>query len=392
MSTKLLNKMPKKILIFSVAYRPFIGGAEVAVEEITKQLASRGFNFDLLTVNLDGRQKREETLGGVKIFRVGKGTLGKFLFPFSAFFLARKLQRENHYDATWAIMANYAGFAALFFKIFYSTVPFVLTLQEGDPLAEIKRKVWFCYPLFKMIFRRADKVTTISNYLAEWGRAMGARKVEVVPNGVDVKKFKTKNEKLKTEELKNKLGFEKGDVILVTTGRLVKKNAVGDIISALEFLPENVKLLVIGAGELEESLKSKVQSYLPKADQPGAGKLQNRVSFLGFIPPERLPEYLWVSDIFIRPSLSEGLGNSFIEAMAAGLPIIGTPVGGIPDFLKDGETGLFCEPNNPQSIAEKVKLLLADNSLRQKIIANAQKLVAEKYDWNIIADQMRLIL
>jgi len=74
------------------------------------------------------------------------------------------------------------------------------------------------------------------------------------------------------------------------------------------------------------------------------------------------------------------------------LPIIGTPVGGIPDFLKDGETGLFCEPNNPKSIAEKVKLLLADNSFRQKIVTNAQKLVAEKYDWELVAEQMRLML
>ncbi|MEK7176313.1 MAG: glycosyltransferase family 4 protein, partial [Patescibacteria group bacterium] len=121
-------------------------------------------------------------------------------------------------------------------------------------------------------------------------------------------------------------------------------------------------------------------------------KLQNKVVFVGFVPPEKLPEYLWASDIFVRPSLSEGLGNSFIEAMAAGLPIIGTPVGGIPDFLKDGETGLFCEPNNPQNIAEKVKLLLVDNSLRQKIIANGQKLVAEKYDWDLIAEKTRQIL
>ncbi|KKT73974.1 MAG: Glycosyltransferase [Parcubacteria group bacterium GW2011_GWB1_44_7] len=385
--------MTKKILIFSVAYRPFIGGAEVAVEEITKRLAAGGFSFDLLTVNLDGCQKRQENIGGVNIFRIGKGGLGKLFFPFSAFFLALRLHKKNHYDATWAIMANYAGFAALFFKIFEPTAPFILTLQEGDPLAEIKRKVWFVSPLFKMIFRRADKVTAISDYLARWGKKMGAKNVEIVPNGVNIEKFKNQKSKIKIEELRKKLGFERDDTVLITTGRLVKKNGVEDIIAALKFLPEKVKLLIVGIGELEESLKSKVQ---------------NRVQFVGFVQPEKLPEYLWASDIFVRPSLSEGLGNSFIEAMAAGLPIIGTPVGGIPDFLFPPEssrlnlesgkrfnlvpTGLFCEPNNPQSIAEKVKLLLSDNSLREKIIANAQKLVAEKYDWDLIAEKMRAIL
>src|SRR3989344_4085550 len=301
--------MTKKILIFSVAFRPFIGGAEIAVEEITKRLTARGFSFDLLTVNLDGRQKRQENINGVNIFRIGKGVFGKLFFPFSALFLALRLHKKNHYDSTWSIMANYAGFAALFFKIFYPTTPFILTLQEGDPITKIKRKVWFVYPLFKMIFRRADKVTAISNYLAKWGKEMGAKNVEVIPNGVDIEKFKAKSEKRKTN-----------DVVLATTGRLVKKNGVGDIIAAVKFLPENIKLLIVGEGGLLHNLQLTTHDL----------RLENRVRFVGFVPPEKLPEYLWASDIFVRPSLSEGLGNSFLEAMAAGLPIVGTPIGGIP--------------------------------------------------------------
>ncbi|MBU1102183.1 glycosyltransferase family 4 protein, partial [Patescibacteria group bacterium] len=103
---------------------------------------------------------------------------------------------------------------------------------------------------------------------------------------------------------------------------------------------------------------------------------------------EDVPKYLAISDVFVRPSLSEGLGNSFLEAMAAGVPIIGTKVGGIPDFLRDGETGLFCEARNPQSIAEKITLLLSDEILRQRLIANARKLVEEKYNWDNIAQKM----
>jgi len=119
--------------------------------------------------------------------------------------------------------------------------------------------------------------------------------------------------------------------------------------------------------------------------------LGKRAFLLGSIPPDDAPKYLAASDIFIRPSLSEGLGSAFLEAMAAGVPIIGTRVGGIPDFLVDGETGLFCEAQNPQSIAEKIKLLLADETLRQKLITNGKKLVAEKYNWNIIVKQMEEI-
>jgi glycosyltransferase involved in cell wall biosynthesis len=96
-------------------------------------------------------------------------------------------------------------------------------------------------------------------------------------------------------------------------------------------------------------------------------------------------------DIFIRASLSEGFGISFIEAMAAGIPVIATPVGGIVDFLENEKTGYFCKPKNPESIAEAVKKVIYDPNQNQ-IVQNASKMVSEKYDWNLIAKQMKNIL
>jgi glycosyltransferase involved in cell wall biosynthesis len=83
------------------------------------------------------------------------------------------------------------------------------------------------------------------------------------------------------------------------------------------------------------------------------------------------------------------MGNSFIEAMAAGIPVIATPVGGIVDFLKDRETGVFCQPKNPKSIAEAVNLLLLNPSLQSTIVRNASSMVAQKYDWYLIAKNMK---
>ncbi|MBX4206384.1 glycosyltransferase family 4 protein [Candidatus Parcubacteria bacterium] len=102
-----------------------------------------------------------------------------------------------------------------------------------------------------------------------------------------------------------------------------------------------------------------------------------------------MPQRLREADIFVRPSLSEGQGISFIEAMAAGLPVVATPVGGITDFLKDGGTGLFAKPGDPASIAEAVKRLIGDSALREKVRKNALELVREKYDWSLIAGEMR---
>ncbi|MFH1956581.1 MAG: glycosyltransferase family 4 protein [Patescibacteria group bacterium] len=354
----------KKILIFSTAYYPLVGGAEVAVKEITGRISD--IQFDMVTIWLDKNSTQQEKIGNVNIHRI---KTPKLLFPFLGFLKAIQLHKKNNYDAIWSIMASYSGFTALFFKLLHPKIPYILTLQEGDPIPEIKRKIFFVYPLFKMVFTKADFIQAISSYLADWARDMCAKcQIEVIPNGVDIERFKIQDSR-----------FRNNEITLITTSRLVKKNAVDDVIEAMQYLPENLKFLILGTGPLENILKFKIKNL----------KLDGRVLMLGHIDHEDLPSYLKTADIFIRPSLSEGMGNSFIEAMAAGVPVIATPVGGIPDFLKDKETGLFCEINNPKSIAEKVKIYLENDGLRKKIIKNAQEMVVKNYDWNLIAKNMR---
>jgi len=357
----------RKILIFSIAYYPLIGGAEIAMKEITGRIDS--IRFDMITLRFDKKSPKFEKIGNVNVYRV-TGT--KLFFPIIACFKATRLHKKNKYDAIWAMMAAYAGFSALFFKLTHPKIPYLLTLQEGDPLDYIKKKVHFVYPLFSRIFTKADYIQTISNYLANWAREMKAKcPIEVVPNGVDINKFKSQISNLKNTEEK----------ILITTSRLVKKNAIGDVIEALQYLPENVKFWILGDGPEKKNYALLVTRY----------SLQNRVKFLGFIEHSEMMKYFEKADIFIRPSLSEGMGNSFLEAMAAGIPVIAAPVGGIPDFLRDGETGLFCEVRNPKSIAEKVKLYLENDGLREKIIKNAREMVIKNYDWNLIAPKMKNI-
>src|SRR3989338_7534047 len=140
-----------------------------------------------------------------------------------------------------------------------------------------------------------------------------------------------RNSKLEMQEkVLRRLSVPTDSKVVITVSRLVKKNGVMDLIDAMRFLPESVHLLIVGTGELEDALK-RIAADLGHA---------HRVHFLGHLSQDDIPPYLWASDVFCRPSLSEGLGNAFLEAMAAGVPVIGTPVGGIPDFLKDGETGL----------------------------------------------------
>ena len=364
------EKTPKRILIFSLVYYPrHIGGAEVAIKEITDRLPADEYEFDMVTLHLDRDLPAYEKIGNVNIHRVG---CGKYFFTVRAAKKAAKLHREKKYDAVWSMMANYAGFAALFFKMRHPKTPFILSLQEGDPIDYIKKRVRFVYPLFKKIFIKADIIQTISNYLANFAREMGGKNIVVVPNGVDFEKFSFDIASADIEK-------NEGDVFLVTASRLVVKNAVSDIVKALKFLPENVKLLICGTGYEEKNLRTLVDKL----------SLGSRVVFKGFVPQKDLPAYLKTCDIFVRPSLSEGFGNSFIEAMASRVPVIATPVGGIVDFLTDKKTGLFCAVSEPKDLAKKVEIYMRDINLREEIVDNAFEMVKGRYDWSLVAKDMK---
>jgi glycosyltransferase involved in cell wall biosynthesis len=392
---------PRKILIFSLVYYPrFIGGAEIAIKEITDRIPRGEYEFHMVTLRLDKTLPKEEKISNVFVYRVGfVGNLkdpadslrfplhlNKYLLPFIGAWKAHKLQKQNNYDAVWAMMANYAGFGALFFKFLHPKVPFILTLQEGDPIEYIKKRVGVLYALYSQIFMKANSIQVNSHYLGDFARSMGYEgRVVVVPNAVDTKRFSVQYGEQELNALKEKLGKKEGDVFLITTSRLVVKNAVDDVIRSLVHLPYNVKFLVLGQGYEEDRLKALALEL----------GVEKKVIFAGYVDHADMPKYLKISDIFIRPSLSEGFGNSFVEAMAAGIPVIATPVGGIVDFLFDPDknqniqaTGLFCEVKNPQDIARQVRRLLENPALRAQLTMSAKKMVFEKYDWNIIAKDM----
>jgi len=359
----------KKVLIFSTAYLPLIGGAEIAVNEITKRLPN--WQFDLITAKIQKGLKQKEKINNINIYRVGFGfNFDKYLLPFLGLIKAQKLEKKNNYDLTWSIMASFGGFLGLSFKKKYPNKKWLLTLQEGDTPEHILRKVSIFKKWFYQIFQKADYFQAISSFLYNWAIKNGAKIGEIIPNGVDLEIFKSK------ERINNK-----NEKIILTVSRLVKKNGIDDLIKAGQYLNFPFKIIIIGTGPDKEKLKK-------LAKEKG---LEDKVIFQGQVKYNELPKYYALADVFVRPSLSEGLGNVFLEAMAIGLPIIGTEVGGIPDFLKDKETGLFCEINNPEDIALKIEEILKNESLRNNLIENGLKLAKEKYSWDIIAQEMKNI-
>ena len=392
----------KKILIFSLAYYPkHVGGAEVAIKEITDRISPEDIEFHMITNWFDSTLPKEEKIGNVFVHRIGLKKenpqmadlrkfplhLNKFLYQFFAPLYAYKLNKKYKFDGMWGMMAHSTAVPLAISKFLMPKMPYVLTLQEGDPISHIMKKAKPVLPLFKRGFKKATVIQPISTFLGKWARDMGFEgDIELVPNAVNTKHFSQDFPKKELDKLKEKLGKKENEKYVITTSRLVKKNAVDDVIKALPMLPENIKFIVLGTGPDEKMLKELAKEK----------KVQDRVMFLGQVDHSEMPKYLKISDVFIRPSLSEGFGNSFVEAMAADLPVIATQEGGISDFLfdpdrnKDKEpTGLAVDPKSPEQIAKQIKRFLENKELTEKIKENAKKMAIEKYDWNLIAKNMR---
>lgn len=394
--------MPKKILILSLAYYPeTVGGAEIAIKEITDRINPADFEFHLICLRFNSHLPKKEKIGNVQIYRIGFSKknpnesdlkkiplhLNKYLFQIAAACKALRLHKKNKYNALWAMMAHSTAVPAAIFNIFKPSVPLILTLQEGDPLDYVEKKTKFARPLFLRAFKKAALIQPISNFLSSWAKHINSEApIEIIPNGADLKKFESKNHEKDSNNSKIKFNKKQNEVYLITTSRLVKKNGVDTIIESLPLLTSDIKLLIVGSGPEENYLKKLAAKI----------KVSDRCQFLGQIDNNNIHIYLKNSDIFVRPSRSEGMGNSFIEAMAARLPVIATQSGGIADFLFDEKTnpdkkttGWAVTKENPEQIAKAIKDILSNPSKTEKITSNAYDFIKEKYNWNSVAQKMQ---
>ncbi len=361
----------KKVLVFTLAYFPFVGGAEVALREVTKRLKHK-YQFEIVTAMMKPLPKKEK-IDGIPVRRLGFGIkwLDKLLF----YSFAVRYGSSKKPDIVFGLLENQAALAAR--SVARKTgAKCIINLQSGDSEEYIRKKLGMFYFLYKWVYAKKPHYVVLSKYLKNRAMTHGVpeKNITIIPNGVESKVFTCKGIK-RQEKRKN----------IITVSRLTLKNAVDDIVKAFPLVkksfPDSV-LTICGVGEDELKLK-KLCAELGVAGD---------VRFVGLMPHKNLPRYLCNADVFVRPSISEGFGNSFIEALSCGVPIIGTRVGGIPDFLVDRKTGLYCKVRNPRDLAEKIKILLRNKSLADRIAKNGQKMVKQRYQWNQIAERFDEVL
>ncbi|GAH49238.1 unnamed protein product, partial [marine sediment metagenome] len=151
------------------------------------------------------------------------------------------------------------------------------------------------------------------------------KEITIIPNGVDLSRFET----CSREDARQKLGIGKREGIILCVANLRVEKGHEYIVEAMEKVATNSpqsRLFIVG----RDFQRGKIQKLALEKN------LDQKVLFTGFIPPDKIPEYMVAADVFVLPSLSEGFPNVLLEAMAAGLPIVATNVGGVPEIVTDG--------------------------------------------------------
>ena len=176
------------------------------------------------------------------------------------------------------------------------------------------------------------KVLTVSDYINSRVRSIKeTEKVRTIHNGISVQSFSPRTQNcIHREDLR----LLQNDFILLFSGRINKDKGISELIEAMQRLKEypDIKLLILGSSFFGDTIKD--NNYISKLKQK-AETINNRICFTGFIPYSILPQYLWISDVAIVPSVwEEPFGNTVVEAMAAGLPLITTRSGGIPEICE----------------------------------------------------------
>lgn len=383
----------KKILIFSLSYYPnYVSGAEAAIKEITDRI--KDIEFHMVTLRYNSKLPKEEMIGNVMIHRIGLTRknpgfedlsrlpldLNKPLYQFLAALKANRLHKKYKYDAVWSMMAHSTGVPTTIFKLLNPKIKYALTLQEGDPPEYIEKTMKPLWPLFTSAFKKASVVQVISKFLGEWARKREVKEenIELIHNGANPKDLKPTVSKNELEELKNKYNKREDEIYLVNTARLAHQKANDDVITAMAMLPENIKFLLVGDGDDKNMLKHLAREL----------GLEDRVIFVGRVDRNEVSKYRQISDIFVCPSRSEGLGNAFLSAMASRLPVIATQEGGLKEFVSD-KTAWVVAKDSPEQIAAAVKDILASPQKVADITERAHQMVSQEYNWDLVAKKMR---
>ena len=369
-----------KILLLNYEFPPMGGGAANATFNIAKELVKLGHSVDVLTSGIKD-QSKEEVIHGFKVYRVFSwrkgihdcGMRGAYTYVINAYLKLRHLLRYKHYDLCHYFFSLPTGLLTLL-PGKHRDIPYIISLRGSDVPNYDPSNKWvevshcFLKPITKRIWKKAKYVIALSDGLRDIAlKTAPDQEIHVIGNGVETDIFMP-GRKSKTSS---------NDLRMIAVARLIKRKGLQHILQALHELNDpSIKLTIIGSGNYEKKLMT----------FSGSLGLNDLVTFYGYCTRKKLPFLYSQADIFILPSMTESFGIVFAEAMACGLPIIGSRVGGVPDLVKK-QNGILISPGNVQEIKNAILTFKNNTKMMDKMSKANRKRVCRHYSWECIAEQ-----
>ncbi|MFK3936306.1 N-acetyl-alpha-D-glucosaminyl L-malate synthase BshA [Alkalihalobacillus sp. NPDC078783] len=358
---------------------PTVGGSGVVATELGKQLASKGHDVHFITSSIPFRLDR--VYPNVYYHEVQVNQYSVFQHPPYDLTLASKMaeviDREKldilhvHYAVPHAICAILARQMAT------HPVKIVTTLHGTDiTILGVDQSL---KPLIKYGIDASDAVTAVSDDLIKqtYELVQSSKDIQTVYNFID----ETQYHPVETGDLKKRYGIEADEAVFIHISNFRPVKRIQDVIKSFSLIHQSIraKLLLIGDGQELPAARELITEL----------GLEDQVLVLG--SQKHLAELLSISDVMLLLSEKESFGLVALEAMACGVPVIGTRIGGIPEVIKDGETGFLCEVGDVEDVMRRAIQLVADPSTLQQFRETAMQDVIRRFNADKIVSEYEAI-
>lgn len=374
------------------------GGQNIYVREVARRLAASGHSVDVFTRRDDATL--DEVIGVEAGFRVihvpvgpattiPKEELLEHMPGFAAWM--RGWMEGTRYDVAHAnffmsglVTRDLAGWLDLPYVVTFHALGAVRTLHQRDGDR---------FPRDRAAMEQAviDKAAAVvaecpqdEADLMRW-YDVPRSKLVTIPCGVDIDLFRPVGKGL----ARARLGWDSGEWVVLHVGRMVPRKGVDTVIEAMAELRRRqiagVRLVVVGGCSEDPSADEEVVRLARLADDVGVGDM---VTFVGRVGHDRLPQFYGAADVFATTPWYEPFGITPLEAMASGLPVIGSNVGGVKFTVRDGETGYLVPPRDPVAVADALQELKEHPKVADALSANARRRVADLFTWSHVADSL----
>lgn len=370
-----------RILQIAPFYPPHVGGIEFHVEALSRKLVEAGHEVVVYTSNVP-RRRTCEVINGVEVCRFGSlfSPLNNPVMPA----MLLRLIRGGNFDVIHAhgYLHLSSNFSAMQRRL--GGCPLVLT-SHG---AMLEYRGWkgsverlYHRTLGKWTLRTVDRVIALTGTQADILVRLGADpgRVIVVPLWMDLSEFSTQSD-AEGFRLSHNLVDRK---VVLFVGGLQPRKGLRYLIDAAKDITERATIVIVG-----DEQPTYAGSRQVLQEQVRELNLDGKVLFLGNIARDRLGTVYSAADVFVLPSLAEGLPTVLLEAMSFGSCVVATDIPGNRDLVKDGINGTLVEARNPAALVEKIDLLLADDQLRARLGAQARRDIEENYSSRVVVGRV----